>query len=371
MPSSLSNYVLSKFNPNHDELGRFSSGSGNSKKVGPGGLLFHITDKKNRKSIEQNGFRGTAENPLFMAEQPHPFSGEDVDVYVIDTSGVKLFPDTKRLIDRSRKSYFSETPIPLGKFRRLTGEEFKVVYETHNSFKWNPDVISKFNPYHDELGRFTFASGGRRVSQMPKAKPTKVNRNKKISDTAYFKLVDAQEKISMTEDQLLTVRGYSNLEYIDINNFLRGKPTPKGYAVNPQAKKMYEEKTSGMAKDMTSMFDDISVPVKEDCVVFRGIAGTPNKKYKVGSTFTDKGFSSTSIEEYSATDFIGHSLHPVMLVIKIKKGHKVLPMHYRLALHSSENEILLRNGTKFRIIEIVKTPLEVARERITVEIVGN
>ena len=234
--------------------------------------------------------------------------------------------------------------------------------------------IEKANPHHDEIGRFTFAPDGMALPSTPKRPPIKrgakaKTQYHKISDSDYFKLTDAQSKIDMTTEQLITVRGYSGIEYQEINPFLRGKPTPKGYTGD--SKKMYEERVSSMANEMTGMFDQISVPAEDNFVVFRGIAGTPNKKYKVGSTFTDKGFSSTAVNFNDAAGFGLAGKNPVLFEIRIPKGHKVLPMSRRLSSYSDENEILLRNGTRFKVVEIKKTPNDQIQERVVVEIIGD
>lgn len=58
--------------------------------------------------------------------------------------------------------------------------------------------VSKFNPYHDELGRFTTGGAGRRVSRMPKGK------GKKTSAAERKKL---EEEVNARTDKIVSQLG--------------------------------------------------------------------------------------------------------------------------------------------------------------------
>ena len=66
--------------------------------------------------------------------------------------------------------------------------------------------VSKFNPYHDELGRFTSGGAGRRVSRMPKSKSkNKSNAQaEKIVSQLTAKLgKDVADKLNDTKDCII------------------------------------------------------------------------------------------------------------------------------------------------------------------------
>jgi len=244
--------------------------------------------------------------------------------------------------------------------------------------------VEKANPNHDEIGRFATGSGTR-SSSLPK-KP-KVKRKAKVpssteynnmSDSDYFKLAEAQSKIDMTVEERTTVRSYAGMDYENINQYLRG--TFVGFTTSPKAAELFRERTESDAKEMTDLYDKISVPLEENTTVFRGISVPKSKKFKVGSKFTDKGFSSTSTSPIEASSFAtgrtdngddGVVRSSVLLEIRIPKGRKVLPMGKRLSSYHDENEILLKNSTKFMVVEIKKTPNDKIKERVVVEVVGD
>ena len=64
--------------------------------------------------------------------------------------------------------------------------------------------VSKFNPYHDELGRFTNGGAGRRVSRMPKNKGQGKATRKKISDAERKKIDD---EVNSRTDKIVSQLG--------------------------------------------------------------------------------------------------------------------------------------------------------------------
>ena len=261
----------------------------------------------------------------------------------------------------------------------------------NNKYHWDEEdiiieeFVSKANPYHDEIGRFDFAPAGKRSSSVPKrpsikrkAKEPSGAEYNRISDSDYLKLSEAQSKIDMTVEERTTVRSYAGMDYENINQYLRG--TFVGFTTSPKAAELFRERTESDAKEMTDLYGRISVPLEENVTVFRGISIPKSKKFKVGSKFTDKGFSSTSTSPVEASSFAtrrtdngddGVVRSSVLLEIRVPKGHKVLPMGKRLSSYWDENEILLKNGTKFVVVEIKKTPNDKIKERVVVEVVGD
>jgi hypothetical protein len=220
-------------------------------------------------------------------------------------------------------------------------------------------------------------AGGKKANVKIKEKKTDSTTYKKLSDSDFAKLVSAQEKIDMTLEQELVMKGYAGMEYEGINQHLRGKKV--GFAnASAEASEMYRKKVEREANEMVDLYDKISVPMQTNTTVFRGLDMPSSKEFKVGSRFTDKGFSSTSTESSEATGFAtgfnpkNLRKNPTLLEIRIPKGHKVVPMGDRLTNYTQENEILLKNGTKFRVVEVSKArTADGIAQRVTVEVIGD
>jgi len=97
----------------------------------------------------------------------------------------------------------------------------------------------------------------------------------------------------------------------------------------------------------------------EDTVVYRGVdaAAFPSEKL-VGSTFSDKAFVSTSLDEAVAIQFDAG----VLMEIRLPAGTKALSMtrwaegEGVVGIGTSEAELLLQRGSRFKVIKDVTTP---------------
>lgn len=252
--------------------------------------------------------------------------------------------------------------------------------------------VEKANPYKDASGRFTSANNAvapmgkkpklkRGGGKKRKEKSSSSTRYYRLGDGDFMKLVSRQSEIDMKGEDVSTVRSYAGLDYENINEYLRGNAlTFQGGA---KANELFRERTESDAKKMTDMYDRISIPLEENITIFRGISLPKNKKFSAGSKFTDKGFSSTSTSHIEASKFgtkysQRKDRNLFLLEIRVPKGHKVLPMGRRFSSYLDENEILLKNGTKFRVVEIKQTPREresafgdVISTRVVVEVIGD
>ena len=71
--------------------------------------------------------------------------------------------------NNNSKLYVSQKNNDEGYVKLENGMVFKVnPQDVYSRGYWTQVEVSKFNPYHDELGRFTFASGNRTISAKPK-----------------------------------------------------------------------------------------------------------------------------------------------------------------------------------------------------------
>jgi hypothetical protein len=105
--------------------------------------------------------------------------------------------------------------------------------------------------------------------------------------------------------------------------------------------------------------------VPQDMVVYRGLGrGTAVRGLKVGDTFRDRGFSSTSLSERVATKFADFD-NPVVAEIRLRKGQSAgfLSGSWGLGDVDDELEVLLPRGSAFKIVRRLE-------DHLVLEIVG-
>jgi len=114
---------------------------------------------------------------------------------------------------------------------------------------------------------------------------------------------------------------------------------------------------------MVDTFEKVSVPIPDDLVLFRGLRISPAslKSYEVGDVLQDDGFQSTTYAKRVAAQFnnprsINDDWTAAVFVVNVKSGTKVMDMGAlvdKLDLASDdEDEVLLRNGTKYKVTNI-------------------
>jgi hypothetical protein len=154
-----------------------------------------------------------------------------------------------------------------------------------------------------------------------------------MSKTAVSKL-DASAKQS--------VNAYSDTAYIPINNCLRS--SCNDLDVKNQTHIQQLDKAIG------------SSALPQDTVLYRGFGFAPKglSKLKVGATFSDKGYVSTSLNRSIAESFTkGGAKGSVVMRIKAKKGTKALPVS-AISEYQKEHEVLLPRGSNFRVTGVTK-----------------
>lgn len=176
-------------------------------------------------------------------------------------------------------------------------------------------------------------------------------------------------KNTLSADDNGIVDAYTGSGYQAINESLRGHPDSKGktiYTSNSNVPLTVEAASARMDK----AFANGSVALGKETVFFRGVGTTSTKlkNLKVGSTFTDKGFVSSTIQADTAYDFAksfaeGND-HYVFRII-CPKGTKVLPIGN--ARQHSEGEAILPKGLKFKVVhrETVDMPHSMHEPDIT------
>ena len=132
-----------------------------------------------------------------------------------------------------------------------------------------------------------------------------------------------------------SLRDYAGEAYTDINDGLRGGPM-----------KAMDPATRAKVKVLDGVIKKNQLP--ETAQVYRGLSAQLTK-VKVGDTFTDKGFMSTSMDPAIASGFADG----VVFRIKVPKGTNAALIGNKTPVAGggagSEEEILLGRGTKIKV----------------------
>ena len=182
----------------------------------------------------------------------------------------------------------------------------------------------KYNPHHDELGRFASGSGGGGAglvgfSQIP---------NEEQSYFLDHTFGGAQKRMSDTGAEAF--EGYLRNNYRTINSELRGqyKGEPLEYLSSAKQIKALDTVTK-------------SATIPKNIVVYRGVSGVTFRK---GQIVTDKAFLSTTVSFENAKSFAGNAGYIVR--IGVPKGTKAS------CGTGHEREIVFPRGKKLKIAEV-------------------
>lgn len=222
--------------------------------------------------------------------------------------------------------------------------------------------IFKFNPYHDEKGKFApkneMASGASSFTPLPQGEDNEPELRERVLEQV--RATESQWAALSPETQE-TVKEYSNNLFGSINTLASGGTlTPfNEMTMGKEARKALAE----LDKATTSM----SLP--EDTVLFRA-SSSPHKHFPdileaakfdpskleqlVGKTFTEPIFASTSFDNRVARGFMGDPdlVKRAHLTIQAPKGTPgVVIGNYSARTRSpGESEVLLPRGKTFRIL---------------------
>ena len=155
-----------------------------------------------------------------------------------------------------------------------------------------------------------------------------------------------------SEDEVQDVGTYTDKEdsfYKEVNDYLRYYPEPYEY----------HGTTPEMARDMVKNIDRVFARVPAlpaDFILFRGIGLKyhGNKPYELGEEFTDKGYVSTSasykVARYFAVEMDDNpapeARKAILTIYFSRPGQKGILVDQR------EDEVILRHGTKYRVMGI-------------------
>ena len=147
------------------------------------------------------------------------------------------------------------------------------------------------------------------------------------------------DKLNLTKDQQRAVREYSGGRYRDINHTLRGKDW--SYSDT-------QELTDGLDGAFEHARTTEPMTVRRRLKNATELFGQPGER--VGKTFVDPGFTSTT-EHDEGGAFFGQD----ELEIKLPADTPALRLG-SLSMNPNEKEILLRRGTRFKVVSDEATP---------------
>ena len=235
--------------------------------------------------------------------------------------------------------------------RKREGIATKLVNEA--TVRYNVDLRKQ--RYSDEGAKFInkYIRKLPENKDKPKLSSGKTNRagrrvdNSKLSSGSKTNFAKKQLSVKLNDSHVEAIGNWNGYLYGDINAYLRD--TSVG--------------NSEIAQGMVDTFEKVSVPIPDDLVLFRGLRISPAslKSYEVGDVLQDDGFQSTTYAKRVAAQFnnprsINDDWTAAVFVVNVKSGTKVMDMGAlvdKLDLASDdEDEVLLRNGTKYKVTNI-------------------
>lgn len=149
----------------------------------------------------------------------------------------------------------------------------------------------------------------------------------------------------LSKDEKVAVTIYTGDDYKNINDSLRGKDT-----ATPQNAQVIDTLTNALQESELS----------ENMTLYRGTSITAlgselmnlSPEELVGESFTERGFTSTSTDDYMARYFAtnyNYNSRPMIMTIDARVGDHALNVT-PISRHSSEQEILFNRDTSFTIM---------------------
>ena len=391
----LSQWLLSKFNPYHDELGRFTSGpSGNKAQsyrmshqpdVESDSVRFYELDRampnfysKPKLYImsDADDYYGSRE-AISSAKKARGNPNAAIKIYRAVPKGIKTI-NPKDWVTTSKKyaEHHARSNSEYGKTMVVIEATVKakdISFGGNDGFEFGyvgDETISKANPYHDEIGRFTFAPAGGAKTSLPQKPPIK-RKPKQIDLDAIYKPKEnvnydkRQNDIWRDGDGVQEAIGaYTNhglSTYVGINKNLRkGVVTPIVKALDRGFVEFGKETTketvvyrgSYLPKKVLEKIGITKVEEKKDDG-FGDFSVTTSYSVKKNAKFTELSFMSTSTSADIASKFTeGYSskagYENVLFKITVPKGKKVISGSGR------EKELIFNRGETFIVKKVVK-----------------
>ena len=158
--------------------------------------------------------------------------------------------------------------------------------------------------------------------------------------------------VKYTEDEAIAINNYTGSMYARMNRTLRGKDATNPIKETPERAELTNYYIGKVDEAM------VKTKLKTDQTLWR--AATSSTELKVGMTFPDKGYGSTSLREQTASIFLGQALEsikkPVKYIMKInaKKGQNGI-FAQNAGNNSPENEFILPHDVTYHITNVKKT----------------
>lgn len=168
---------------------------------------------------------------------------------------------------------------------------------------------------------------------------------------------------AMTDAQDRSIGHYTT--YVGINDALRGN-------------RKYETSFTGVEgidpiAEIDGLFAHPDAVLKEPVTVYRAWRGTGPSKKEVGSTFRDKGFTSTALHRGEIYDFFGEGRsRGTEVEIRVPAGTRALYLGTKpdgKSWFANSSELLINRGTRYRVLETDKNVNAGRARRVVLEVV--
>jgi hypothetical protein len=219
--------------------------------------------------------------------------------------------------------------------------------------------VAKFNPNHDEVGRFATGNGSGGTASPAGRKLTEVQFTPHVAapgTEGASTLEGAYKGFSLSGDELSTLHKYTNNGYKDMNGMLRGTGTSP-YSI---------ESTKLDIEAMDALIER-APQVKSETPIFRVFNAYLVVGLKAGDTYVDKGYMSTTTHNITAKrgktvrNLIG-DIEPTMDVVgRIKPNghHSGISINHAgedISPNPKEHEFILPRGTQLKYLGFEKAP---------------
>ena len=214
-------------------------------------------------------------------------------------------------------------------------------------------LVVKSNPNHEPAG----SPEGGQFAERPSGGPTQeLQEGRFKSISARWAKANLSPNRDISHGEKKTIAGYSTLGSDWINRELResqGKfdrnltfSVPDPLSEDEHETQDIQMKMNSAVKNLDRVIDDTSVP--QDISAYRSEGYGPPPGMKIGMTFTDYGYVSTSVNS-------GKSSNRREITIEIPRGAKALALESIGLGINDEEEVLLPRGTRFQVTRITKT----------------
>jgi len=195
------------------------------------------------------------------------------------------------------------------------------------------DLFSKFNPCHDQGGKFCETGGSANWKGAKDFADSPYQEDARVSSTgasgAYTDKLATSWKEQLSNSEITAVRQYTRGGAI--NSHLRDG------TVSLDTQKEQVAKLDSAIRKFT---------LPEDLVVYRSVKGV--SKLTAGQVVEDKGFVSTSTNRRYASGDVHSRVTKARILLRA--GQHAGPIGNPLTDRPGEDEVLLPRGSKFRVV---------------------